>query len=1362
MNAKFQRMSRHTTSSICALLLLSIPLLLSAQSIPGVTVLSSNSTLLEVEIAPQILWQQTNAGDILPVLDGGLLGGSDRISPLPGAPITPQLILPVALPAPVGTRLEILEVEYEPVRSGRLAPTPTMVADKEGIVTEEYRRDDALYSAHRPDQDRVTLRYGGIARGLHLGEIVITPVRYDAVSGRIETLRRVRLRLRYASAPTGGDLRPIKNVDGLRAAVINSETVGAWALREVVLRPLAKRSVVQNARAWFRVEVDKDGLYAITPADFEEAGISSSSIQNVAIYGGAGTPLSESVSTALDNRMTRVPAIVEKDGTRIKRVLFYGNGSRGWEHREFDVADSIPRRVLNPYAKKNSYIVAVDGEAGLPFETLPNPGTATITPGYGIARILFEEELTNGIAQGNSGNGGGRDWFGTSMVVDNFRPEEKRVFTQELVGLERSYPVTYRVRVAHNAKAIGLQGVFTFEQNGAPVGDEIDLFSFTDDQVSAYADETSFMVPGSAISQDNRSLLGITYRYPQSATGYLDFYEVHYGRKLAARENTITFESPTGTGIAEYRVTGFGTNQLIGFDVTDPASPKRLAPVSTDGGSYVFRGTLSSDPTERRRYHICATTEPKAVSGVVTVPYVGLRDDDRSADILVVTHSDFRKAAEEYAAYRNEGGKYRATVVTTDEIYTEFSHGRFDPTAIRDYVAHAYHNWSNPPRYLLLMGDGHYDFRGIASEQKQYVPIFTTGERESYNDLAISVYDDYFVRVDGDDFYIDLAPGRIPANSLEDAETVVKKIKSYEAPNSYGPWRERVLLVADDNAPVGEGGGFLPQSESLESRYLPTWMEAEKIYLQEYPDVQGIRRMKPGATQDLMQWLNRGVLIANWVGHGNARVWGHEHILEKDEFIPQLKNDSTLALIMAVTCNFGRFDNPNEVSGGEMFLTHKGGGASVVLATTRAVYINDNAALMEAYFRSLFLRDSVTHDFLPLGDALMATKIRSGARRDNDQKYVIFGDPVMKLNIPADSVGIHTINAVNVTTDTARISALSLVEVKGGVYDRRGELQGDFNGSVIVTLYDADRKKTVPREDSENAVYVMDEKGGQLFRGPAVVENGLFTAQFRVPKDIAYDSTKTGRVYAYAYRTGRDAIGSTRNVIIYGADNSAEVENEGPDITIYVDDRTFRSGDVVTPTPMLIVDLADASGINASGAGIGHRIEAWIGENPDPVDLTEFYTTSAEDYRVGSAERELLDLKPGEYRVRVRAWDIFNNPAEGTAYFRILEGGADDLRVTEVMNYPNPMGRETEFLFRHNQSAPLDVTVDIFTPAGRKIQRLEKRAVTDRFVRIPWNGHDADGHRVANGVYFYRLRVTLGSGEAEQVVEIIEKVAVAR
>jgi hypothetical protein len=221
-------------------------------------------------------------------------------------------------------------------------------------------------------------------------------------------------------------------------------------------------------------------------------------------------------------------------------------------------------------------------------------------------------------------------------------------------------------------------------------------------------------------------------------------------------------------------------------------------------------------------------------------------------------------------------------------------------------------------------------------------------------------------------------------------------------------------------------------------------------------------------------------------------------------------------------------------------------------------------------------------------------------------------------------------------------------------------------------------------------------------------------------------------------------------------------DTAGPAIRIFLDDRSFRSGDVVTPQPLLIVDLADTSGINSSGSSLGHRIEAWIDGSPTAIDLTEYYQTSLTDYRSGSAERSLLGLEPGEHHIRVRAWDIYNNPRVGEAIFKITEGGEAELVVTNVVNYPNPMARETEFTFQHNQSRPLDVEIAIFTAAGRKVRTLEARSVTDRFVRVHWDGTDADGDPLANGVYLYRLNVRVPSNPDAGEYESIEKVAIVR
>lgn len=1326
----------------------------------GVRVVRSDVAGMELEITPDVTWTTLPSGELLPDVEGGGFGNRNA----PGSPIEVLMSIPVGLPQPAGTRFEVLNLEYGSPVSGRIAPVPRLVRSEGDITTERYVPDENAYAAYVPDMPAAEFVYKGVAAGLHVGEIRVSPVKYIAGSNRIEVLRRIRVRVTYAGS---GTLPSRARVDAgdqalLRASYINGDLADRWQRAPVrSLSSLSKSSGVTAARALLRVETSGDGIYEIRAEDFQNAGIDPGSITNVAVYGGRGIPLPEDFDSAAENRMNNVPAIVERSGNRVSRVLFFGAGTLGWEYESDSENDSVPRRLNNPYVKNRSYIVAVDGEATRQFDLRNTDGAPTVYPSYGIGRMVFEEELTNAIAQGNSGNGGGRDWFGASFGVDEFRLQEKRVFTRELFGLDRTYPVTYRVRFGNFALNVG-SGLAQVEQNGTVLGPEFVVpWQGGRDYQTANVTERVYVTDAGLVPADNRSLLGINYRNFGNATGYLDWYEIHYGRKLQAQDNRLLFESPTGVGIAEYRVTGFTTSDLICLDITDPINPIRILPGSTSGGEFVFKDAISPDPQQRRRYYIGPLNDARRVSNVSKPHYADLRNKDLSVDILVITHEDLREAAQEYVDYRNGRGELTAGYVTTEEIYTEYSSGNLDPTAIRDYVFQAYHSWSKRPKYLLLLGDGHYDFRGLTASQKQLVPVYEEGgDRNSYNDIDVSAFDDYYVRIDNDDDLIDMRVGRIAVDNVEDALTVIDKIRRYESSQSFGDWRRRVVLVADDSWPIGEGGGFVPQSEELDRDYLPQWIEAEKIYLPEYPTVQTVQRSKPGATQDLVQWLNRGALLVNWVGHGNARVWGHEHVLEKDEFIPRLTNDTALTLVIAVTCNFGRFDNPTEVSGSELFMQHRGGGAVAVLATTRAVYIDDNERLMDAYFSRLFLRDA-NGSFLPLGDAMFAAKTRQGASASNDEKYVLFGDPSMRLNLPLDSVQITAINDVEIADDTVTVGALSVVKVDGVIRDRQGEIREDFNGTAIVSLYDADQYRTI--EDVDRTADVVD-RGGQLFRGPTIVENGRFSMSFRVPKDIAFDST-TGRVFAYAFSETEDAAGGTAHIRVFGSSDEPITDFDGPDIELFVDDRTFRSGDVVTPTPMLIVDLNDASGINASGAGLGHRIEAWIGDNPNPINLTEFYTTSATDYRQGSAERELIDLEPGEYKVRVRAWDIFNNPAETDAYFRIVEGEADELVVTDVLNYPNPMGRNTDFLFRHNQSRPLDVKIDIYSAAGRKIRTLESHNVTDRFVRVPWDGHDRDGDRVANGVYFYRLRVTVaggGSGEGEQSVEIIEKVAVAR
>ena len=233
--------------------------------------------------------------------------------------------------------------------------------------------------------------------------------------------------------------------------------------------------------------------------------------------------------------------------------------------------------------------------------------------------------------------------------------------------------------------------------------------------------------------------------------------------------------------------------------------------------------------------------------------------------------------------------------------------------------------------------------------------------------------------------------------------------------------------------------------------------------------------------------------------------------------------------------------------------------------------------------------------------------------------------------------------------------------------------------------------------------------GGLLYRGDNSVVNGRFTATFIVPKDIQYgDSLSRGRLVAYAYRATvpmrppRTRGPSTSA----GTDTTAVNPKTGPVIQVYLGSRGYRTGDLVGENPLLIVDLADSSGINTSTSGVGHRIEAWLNNASQSTDLTNYYTSKLDSYREGSIQYQLQNVPEGKNTIRVRAWDSFDNSGVAETAFQVAS--TEGLTVTDVFNYPNPFGASgTEFTFRQNQTEPLNVTVKIFTVAGRLVRTLE-------------------------------------------------------
>ncbi|MGA9406423.1 MAG: type IX secretion system sortase PorU, partial [Bacteroidota bacterium] len=534
------------------------------------------------------------------------------------------------------------------------------------------------------------------------------------------------------------------------------------------------------------------------------------------------------------------------------------------------------------------------------------------------------------------------------------------------------------------------------------------------------------------------------------------------------------------------------------------------------------------------------------------------------------------------------------------------------------------------------------------------------------------------------------------------------------------------------------------QADSLARAYVPAAFDLKKIYEEAYPTViASTGRTKPAARQAIIDQVNQGTLVINYTGHGNPTVWSHETILTENDVMTQFFNANALAFFVAATCDWGRFDDAGSQSSAEEAIVNPNGGAIGVITPDREVYSDQNFDLNILLYQSLFSTDlfSLTPR---LGDALMVTKNNNAlSDLENNRKYHLLADPTLRLAIPHLVMQIDSINGKpvsNATFDT--LQALSKVTVTASIRDNNGAVQNINSDSALVTIFDAEPTDSVYDSgiNSDGSTwqhsFTFLVPGATIYRGDNTIHNGRVSATFIIPKDISYEN-KQGKVSVYFSGNGTDGRGYTDRVIVGGTSTSLVNDTQGPTINIYFDTRSFRSGDLVTENPMLIVDLTDSSGINDAGSGVGHGLEAWLDGDSKSIDLTDFYTGAKDNYQAGTIEYQFTGLAPGQHTLAVRAWDVYNNSSTSQVGFSVASGTS--LALENVFNIPDPVRSTTTFTFQHNQLTPINVEIKIYTVAGRLIQVLSSNSYPERFVEIPWDCRDRDGSKVANGTYFYKV-----------------------
>jgi len=1316
---------------------------------PEVTTNASGANTLRIEFRPASMRFDTviveDKNYLRVVIDEGV-----RPSPLTesGSPDLPWRHIPLAFPAAGAHTVRVVAADFEELRGVTVLPVPSLKVRDGYLEPAGYAERRDIPSGNSPETVAQVVAPAKV-RSAWIGAVRIWPAQYDAGSRTLRKYSRIVVEVTFA----GGPRDPVRSGDAtfLANAVANPDMLrNLQSSADPVAKTAATPSVLATGD-WYRLSVTEEGIYRIDAAYLTAAGITAGSVdpRTIKIYGSGGKEVPENVSIPRPSDLVENAIYVEgeSDGQMGAGdyILFYGRGTRGLS---YDSAGRAVRHYINHYSDVNYYWLTFGGAPGKRMQSEPSLAASpdVVVERFGDA-IFIEDEKVNVLSSG-------KDWLGQSLSG----PSGSFTYVNILPGLVPNDVITYRYSlVAHD----GTSPQFTVRDGGNTLG----IYSLAPSFDYLYATGNTWQALGTSSLSNNTSQLNIAFSSPSNASeGWIDWIEILFPRMLWGVNNYLRFRSPDTTGVAEFRLQQFSALPMI-FDVTDYANVKLITEVS---GSYTFRAALTGGSVSE--YCAAGSSAWKNPAAIQKMANQDLRGYADGADFIIVTSSEFRAAAEGLKAYRErpEGGGLKTFIVDVAQIYNEFSGGVPDVSAIRDYLKYAYTSWTPQPRFVLFFGGASYDYKGILGSKSAYVPTWQTPE--SRHDVNSYATDDFFTAF-GSGMVPSLVSGRISSRTVAEANTVVDKIIRYENQSARDSWKTRMLIVGDDawTSELGEVGDRTEHSddaETLARNFTPEEFEKKKIYLAEYPTVytsQG--RRKPGASQDIIDNINQGVLMVNYSGHGNPKVWAHELVFEVTTSIPQLTNADRLSVFFLATCNFSQFDDPKNYTGSELLMNKPDGGASGVISASRKVYASGNAALNQGTYRRLFLRDPFNRIILERPATALFLYKASGFNYDNDQKFFFMGDPTMRLAFPRgfasiDSINGQPVDSVNGAARTTPITlkALSHVTVAGTVRDAGNSRDAAFTGTLTLRVNDVSRQQTIVNF-YPGFSWQYQSSGATIYKGENSVTEGGFRASFVVPKDISYaDTTGRGRLVAYVSRTEDDGAGFTSAIRINGTDSTAVTDGEGPTIRIALENRSFRPGDVVGERPTLIVDLSDSNGINTSTAGIGHRIEGWINNSVQSVDLTEYYTSKRDDFREGAVQLQLSDLPLGRNTIRVRAWDSYNNSASAETYFVVQS--SERLSISDMFDYPNPFGDETQFTFRQNQQSPLDVEIKVYTIAGRLVQQLHSISVGEMMVRVPWDGRDREGDKVANGVYLYKTTVRTMDGRFAS--EAIGRLAIVR
>jgi uncharacterized repeat protein (TIGR01451 family) len=461
-------------------------------------------------------------------------------------------------------------------------------------------------------------------------------------------------------------------------------------------------------------------------------------------------------------------------------------------------------------------------------------------------------------------------------------------------------------------------------------------------------------------------------------TSLVDDVRICYSHRYVADSNLLKF---TGRAGDELQITGFDSAPAAVLDITNPEQPVQLTPqIVLNSGKYAASIQVpwsSTGATSSTQHTLLALASDR-----LALP-AGLRSNHPShwhgvqpgSPIVMVTYEDFAAALPPLVQAHQAEGQSSAVVLVGD-LYDEFTFGEHSPYAIREFLQTASKVWHTAPKYLLLNGRASLDprnFLGFGHLDLVPTKIVPTSS-------LMTASDDWFSDFNNSGTAT-IATGRLPVATADEANAVIDKISGYESQATNGPWTLQALMVADQN----DTEDFSADSQTVQAR-LPAAVQATDVFASAIAADQ--------ARQDIVNAINSGQLLVNYLGHGSEEEWSGENLFDSGA-VTSLTNGAQLPVFLIMNCLNGFFQDVYEQPLAVTLELAPQSGAVAVLASSGL-----NQPQPQVLLDQLIVQDAFGSPQPALGTAILhaKTQISDPSVRAT---YILFGDPAMTIKAPS-------------------------------------------------------------------------------------------------------------------------------------------------------------------------------------------------------------------------------------------------------------------------------------------------------------------------------------------------------------------------